>query len=473
MMPITLALMMVVTLPASAAERPVDVIEVTLRPAAESTPALKHRLWPTPLVQHPGNAATLYDKAFLLLAQQNVENKLWEDIGDWLEKPVADLPRDKVRETLGRFDSVLRQVSMGARRERCDWDLPIREESNVLAILLPEMSSARSVARLVALKAKLQIAEQQYDAAIETLQTGYVLARHVGEQPFLISGLVGLAITSMMNRETLNLSQAPGSPNLYWPLASLPRPLVSLRHAFETEAVTLYLIFPELQPARRATYTPEQWDRVFYEILERFGELSGEMGQADGVSGLKHVAMAAVLTTMAPTLKQDLKRMGHSTEEIDAMSLSQLVLVHAIETFDAHRDSVFKWFNIPQWQARVGLDEAEKELAALRQKQVVPSLGTILASLLLPAIKQAHFAEARLERELAAMRTIEALRLHAARNGGKLPVGLDDVTSAPIPLNPVTGKPFPYRLDDEGAILESDGPKDQARVEYRIRLAKD
>jgi len=62
-------------------------------------------------------------------------------------------------------------------------------------------------------------------------------------------------------------------------------------------------------------------------------------------------------------------------------------------------------------------------------------------------------AQVQLEYRLAALRTVETLRIHAAASGDQLPERLDDVTVVPVPLNPVTGKPFAYRLEAKTAVV--------------------
>jgi hypothetical protein len=94
-----------------------------------------------------------------------------------------------------------------------------------------------------------------------------------------------------------------------------------------------------------------------------------------------------------------------------------------------------------------------------------------LASVLLPAVANCQVVVERMERRIAALRTIEAVRLHAATHDGKLPNALSDVTEVPIPLNPFTGEPFAYRLEGDTAILEAAGPEESHPRQYRIKLS--
>ncbi|HEX5269924.1 MAG TPA: hypothetical protein VFW33_05535, partial [Gemmataceae bacterium] len=67
-------------------------------------------------------------------------------------------------------------------------------------------------------------------------------------------------------------------------------------------------------------------------------------------------------------------------------------------------------------------------------------------------------AAARLDRRIAALRCVEALRLYAAAHDGKLPVALADVKEVPIPDDPMTGKPFAYKVDGDTATITAGPP---------------
>lgn len=93
------------------------------------------------------------------------------------------------------------------------------------------------------------------------------------------------------------------------------------------------------------------------------------------------------------------------------------------------------------------------------------------ATVLLPALARAAFAHARLARELAALRTVEAVRLHAAAHAGQPPAELAKIDLVPVPADPVTGKPFGYRIDGKTFVLEStEGIKARDQLRWVVEL---
>jgi hypothetical protein len=83
--------------------------------------------------------------------------------------------------------------------------------------------------------ARLEIASDSYEGAILALQTGFGMARHLGQAPTIIEGQVGMGVATMMCREIEELAQRDGSPNLYPALASLPKPLVDMEKMIQNE----------------------------------------------------------------------------------------------------------------------------------------------------------------------------------------------------------------------------------------------
>ena len=93
-----------------------------------------------------------------------------------------------------------------------------------------------------------------------------------------------------------------------------------------------------------------------------------------------------------------------------------------------------------------------------------------IADSLIPGVRACRNAEARLQRDVALLRAIEAVRMHAAETGA-LPASLADVTCVPVPKNPSTDLPFEYSLAEGVATLTlpmSDGHHLERRFEIQL-----
>lgn len=80
-------------------------------------------------------------------------------------------------------------------------------------------------------------------------------------------------------------------------------------------------------------------------------------------------------------------------------------------------------------------------------------------------------SQAMLERKIAALRCIEAIRLYAAAHGGKLPATLGEIKEVPIPVDPITGKAFEYEAHGDKAKLAAPNfAKGSSLLTYEINL---
>ena len=87
---------------------------------------------------------------------------------------------------------------------------------------------------------------------------------------------------------------------------------------------------------------------------------------------------------------------------------------------------------------------------AASEKEIIP-----LFSSLAPAAGAVANAAVGNERWFAMLRTIVALRLYAAAHGGQGPKQLQEVSEAPVPNDPLSGKPFIYRVEGDKAVLDA------------------
>ncbi len=447
-------------------------VRLELQPAAAPVPALKYALLPPFFERTPGNAAPLYYRMILMLnSSRNRQTDV--RVVDLLGQSPGEMPRDEVRQILAEKADALQEARSAARREQCEWDYPIRGNTDLVALRMEEVQESRNIARLLALQARSQMLDGKYAEALDTLQTMFSLAGHLNQIPLIIPGLVATAEVSVTVDRLLEFAQLPGAPNLYWALAALPSPLIDARRSLESEGATAYISFPFLRDARSAERSPEEWQG----LLEGMARTLARWGGFDPFfrieSEMTPEAMRMLVAGWAlkgyPRAKQHLLDQGLSREQVEKMPVGQVIAIYTADLYDEVRDEVLKWQNVAWPAASLGMQQAELQIG--RKPEILPLLRALS-----PAYRQWVFAARRNDRRIAELRVIEALRIYAARHDRKLPETLSDVTEVPIPEDPLTGKDFNYRREGATAILEVIPPPGFADSaygrRYEITIAK-
>jgi hypothetical protein len=429
-------------------------VKLTLHPQAEPKPALKHRLLPGFMDQIPGNAAVFYGK---VTAEQRVffggNRDVWEKIDVWQEMPLPALKN----EDINLPETSLFFLEQGARCTHCDWQLPLRSMP-FYEILLPDIQQSRAFARILAVKARREIAEGKMDEAIKTFQTTYALGRNIAEGETLINGLVGIAMCGIMFPQITEFVQQPDAPNLYWALTALPRPMIDMSKALAVEAHAIELSFPELRDLENSRRSPEEWRELLHSMAAKLFEL--EAAGATAREPIPPEKLDELCEQVYPAAKRELIARGMPRDHVEAMATQQVALLHLLQMYRDWLDDGIKGYSLPYPEAITRIDAAAAEASTMQQdaKKMLP-----IAPDIFPALRATRGAVVRNNRQFAILRVIEALRLYGASHMGKLPAKLSDITEVPIPDDPVTGKPFEYRLERDTAYLQSPGLNDPAR----------
>jgi len=459
------------------------VYKLTVSPAAAPSPVFKFRLLPSEADLLPGNAALYYTRAFaeggVGAIWKGIEKEYGHDEVHGGEKrdawysptrPLTDLPLDKVRAAAAGFDTTIDQfVARGSQRATCDWGRNLEElvGPDVIALLLPEIQESRSLSRAIMLKTRVAIADRDFNRAIELLQMNYQMGRNVAADPILISGLVGIAECAMGNQTLLELIATPGSPNMYWALAAMPRPVIDTLPAVRWELSWFRRIFPVLGEAETAEHSPEEWGRLLAGAL-REGVVAIGPGQQMDV-WTSHAAVTGLALVTYAEAKQRLIADGMDPERVEAMPVGQVVAIDAAREARRIGDEFEKRWYMPYPEMKRAGDPD----AVFDGNKLAGGLGRMLSGMLMPALQAVRSAQTRLDWQTDGLQVIEALRIHAA-DTGKFPAALDEIKAVNVPLNPATGKPFQYRLEGDTAILELPGSDGFPGVAYRfeIKLAK-
>ncbi|MGD0518354.1 MAG: hypothetical protein ABSA26_12535 [Thermoguttaceae bacterium] len=462
------------------------VVNLTIYPAPIPRPAMKYHLLPRLVDQTPGNAAPLYDTVFMQIAwEDGIKDGLSKDLKDekerekfftnadklslWLDTPLDELPKDDVRKILNDVQPWwLEYAEIASRRMECEWETPIREMYNPWDINLYNMQCARSLGRIIAMKARLSLAEGKPEDALKTLQMGFALSQHIGKakEP-LVSYLVGLSIAGMMRDQLLDLTQLKDAPNLYWSLSNLPHPFLNPQNAIEWEELAMKQQIPAFQEAKKGHHSPEQWQKLAEETVDKANYIMGELSHLKGQKTAKSEKVDAkkMLEKNYPIARDYLIKLGWPEKEIQSMAPAHVALLYGAEIWEEMHDDDTKWMGINYSQWPGNLREHYSDL--LKKYGQNPLLQ------FLPAYGVTARAQARTEKAFESLRCIEAIRLYAYSHDGKLPGSLDDIKEVPIPPNPMTGKPFSYHVEGNTAVLLADGDLDmRANYEYRIKIAK-
>jgi hypothetical protein len=437
------------------ADAPARPLAVT--PAAVPDPALRFRLLPWFTDRVPGNAALEYHRA-LTDSPGSVSAAEKSQASDAAEGWVSGPPPAAVKRVLDAYAGSLRAADRAARCDRCEWELDARARENVMATPAGDIGGLRELGHYLGWRARAEIADGQFDAAARSFATAFQLARHVNRMPLLIHALVAASLAEQTLKEVEAWVARPGSPNLYWALTGLPAPFVDLRTAAELEAGFPDTILPDYRRLEQGPVSKAEAEKLVG------GWIKGTIrsGTPDDLRrlGLDHplaeVGLTAVLTLRYQTARKFLLAHGKPAAEVDAMPSLQVVYLYDLALFRRLRDDQMKWIGQPYPVARAGL-----RAAAERQNQVLadswndPLLKTFCYAL--PGWEKITLAPGRVDRRLAALRVVEAVRLHAAGHGHP-PPSLDDLGAVPVPADPLTGRPFEYAVTGDTFTLTAPPP---------------
>jgi len=165
-------------------------------------------------------------------------------------------------------------------------------------------------------------------------------------------------------------------------------------------------------------------------------------------------------------------------DKVEAMPVGQVVAIHTPRSLSYAYDETFKWMYLSSGQVYSRWAATEQ---GLRDEGYFSHGGMFrgslpIADVLLPSLSQAWFASVRLERQLAALRTIEAIRMYASAHDNALPASLDMIDEVLVPNDPLFEKPFEYRIEGGEAVLEmlprNQGIRQIDVYRYVIRIAK-
>lgn len=453
----TIAISAPTTGPAQA-QPPVETTRrISITPMAPTIPALKYRLTWAFSDQVSGNAAPSYLMAGAMVnGSSQQQDKDFEKIDEMVFMPLDQMSLAEAQEILNKYLAILALIEQGSKYDRCDWGVPLRQEG--FRVLLPYLNSMRTMGNLVALQAKIKLAQGDMEGAAKTLRMGYTMTRHLGQQACLIQGLVETSMHLVFNQVVMDWIQSDKGPNLYWALSNLPSPLVDVRGIMEMERAMQIFTLPVLQDVKTKPITSETW-REFSSITMELASMGGSNAPMSGKGGTLDTTLFNALAGVMfyPTAKEYLKKHSYDDRRLESMTAPQILLQYMADLFEESNDEISKWIGLPCWQAIPALEDLSK-----RFDKEPKTIGLVVLSP--PSVfSKVIGIFGNDQRQIEFMRTIEAIRAYAGNHEGKLPEKLADITATPPGIDPLTGKEFEWKIEGGKGILS------KAKVAWEVR----
>ncbi len=344
------------------------------RPGGRTSPGPQIHFFNPAVREKPGNAAPFYYRA--ILAYTTYRAGIGRLIDEWTRMPLDKLPRDQVRRVIDGFAGY-DDLREGARRERCDWDYQLQnlDGLKVIEFRLEEVQDSRDVARFLAAKARLEIAEGRYADAVETMGVGYQFARDLSTTPMIIPSLVGIAIGNILDDQAQAFFAAPKSPNLYWAFTELPRPFIDMRPAVEFELTFPERVFPLLKDPEHAQHSPEQWADIVSHAYFTLSTVFNEPATEKAYGWDSRLAATGLVLRGYTQAKRNLIAAGYDAAKIEQMPVGQVVAVDEAHLTRYISDEMRKWTLVPYAQGGAAHERGD----STARPRPLPRSGTELA----------------------------------------------------------------------------------------------
>lgn len=409
-------------------------VHISVSPAALPKPALKYQLLPELSEQRPGNSVLGYLQCFMEHHYFFFGKKATEQRELWGTMPLRQLPVKELRSYGGW---ALEQADRAARMQTTEWQVLSRLKTKGMDTRLPDIQQLRYLALALKVRFRGEIADRRFDAAIRTAKTLFALARDLGEHPTLLGNLVGMHAAHQALAPLQEMVQQPASPNLFWALTDLPRPLVDSRAAAQGEMLTWSMELKAIDDLRPMT------EQEIEAVVARLDKILASNARRER----NRLAQQWLKRNMGdPTRVQAARRRltqaGLPENDVRKFPSPQVILLDEKLAAQELLHDILKWRQLPTWKALPAWDAIERR-AKRTDRLLVPSIASMIRVWRLQVLTQ---------QRVAILQHIEALRHHAATNGGNFPKKLDEI-ALPLPVDPMTGRPLRYSLKGRRAIL--------------------
>ncbi len=453
------------TLPA---QEPQEARKFIVSPQTVPSPALRYVLLPPLKDLKTGNAVQHYYRCFAPDAIHFYRNQPFaESTRAWLTSPYdqaarkglpPSLQQQQTKKTTGKDDgevvpatreelnlflqySFLDEIDQAARRTYAEWEYLERMKEQGMALMLPDLNGIIILAELVQIRARLAVMEGNHDRALHHLQTGLAMAQHLNDAHILICSMTGMAIAKNMLKIVEEFIQTPKAPNLYWALTDLPSPFLDFRQAYAGDRLAIEYLLGDPKQLEERIFTNEEMQTLVNKKLKPLLRMDGQHGNNE---------LTLMILNEYPRAKAWLLEQGRSATDVERMTATQAVLLFAKARFQVLADDFAKHFQLPLAERIAHAQAFNEKVKELRSQQ---DASYFLGFYFYGYYQNVWIRLVETDRDIALLRCVELLRHYAAGHDRHLPSGWDDVKDLPVPVDPLTGKRFAYKLQENHATI--------------------
>ena len=416
-----------------------DDRQMTVSPAAADGVEGSFAYSQSTLQTRDENAATLYFKGILEAPPWFHDVSDYENWHGLHERIARDANVAHADFVLSGELLLLNLCEPAVRRTFADFATPVREQG--VNALLPQLNDLRQLATFMGFVAGYRLDRGDATEADEMIRRMFVLGHHVGNArgAVLVEALVGMGIAGLAADKVADAVQKPDATNRYWALTTLPTPMFDLRDHLAVERNFLIYTYPDLDDPRGMTASQ------FLKAMSGFADGGVPAEQAPRErSATELVKDAGEAVAASAMLSQSLQARGYTPEQLDRVGVVPEAARLIVADYYEAVDGAARYFALPFPQGRPLLARFVKERteeASAGPAGLLKAFGVTA----LPSLARIYAVPHRLQREIDALRAVEAIRDHAAEHGG-LPQNLADCR-LPVPADPMTGRAFGYEVE--------------------------
>ena len=358
------------------------------------------------------------------------------------------------------------ELKRAAYRERAEWEYPI-DEVPWVDVLLPDIQQSRSFHYAIVSSARADILRGEISAAEEKIAIAFAFAKHIGESPFIVARIIQFTQCDHACSAVEELVQHPSSPNYFWDLTSLPKPMIDIRSAIQFESVALEKTFPELSNLERLD-SDHEWQELQSTIFNKIPEFAEVSPDATDIGGRSRADLKQAMNDWPEIARKRLPAIDKRfKDKMDSMCDAEASVRYLYErSRQLNRQRLAVSLLEPHVAVPRSIVEDKRMADSCADEQL---LKFIMLGISNGFIRRAW----ELDQKFAMLRVVESIRDWSGRNDGKLPTSLDDLT-LPIPEDCLTNKPFRYELSADGKSADvrsgkvpyAHGSNEQTHVRY-------